>query len=241
MRRSDLRLSMSHEELMQGGYVVCEMHFEECFLVKHNGRATLTSDAIPKLVDCDNPPTLASPPLKRRKKTEAKQRQSEEQEEERDIIDTEGGTEKSTEETLETPVEIEERTEESTEGTDNGGTKEQAQVQVTIPLSSLQQKDQRIKQLEARLARLERLKRRKRKPTVRPKKPNPHEIMAEMLQRCPEGCRNFIQAQLSEAGKKDRGRRFDRNMKDLGLQLLHSSPKAYRQLKTIFALLNKNA
>ncbi|KAK7149294.1 hypothetical protein R3I94_008809 [Phoxinus phoxinus] len=65
------------------------MHFEECFLVKHNGKATLTNDAIPKLVDCDNPPTLASPPLKRRKKTEAKQRQSEEQEEERDIIDTE--------------------------------------------------------------------------------------------------------------------------------------------------------
>ncbi|CAM4570411.1 unnamed protein product [Leuciscus chuanchicus] len=59
--------------------------------------------------------------------------------------------------------------------------------------------------------------------------------MAEMLQRCPEGCRNFIKAQLSEAGKKD-GTRFDRNMKDLGLQLLHSSPKAYRQLKTIFAL-----
>jgi len=44
-----------------------------------------------------------------------------------------------------------------------------------------------------------------------------HKSMAEMLQRCPEGCRNFIKAQLSEAGKKDRGRRFDRKMKDLGL------------------------
>ncbi|CAL8391545.1 unnamed protein product [Arctogadus glacialis] len=28
--------------------------------------------------------------------------------------------------------------------------------------------------------------------------------MEEMLQRCPEGCRNFIRAQLSEAGKKNR-------------------------------------
>ena len=34
MRRSDLRHSMSHEELMQGGYVVCELHFEECYLKK---------------------------------------------------------------------------------------------------------------------------------------------------------------------------------------------------------------
>ena len=65
---------------------------------------------------------------------------------------------------------------------------------------------------------------------------SPHEIMEEMLQRCPEGCRNFIRAQLSEAGKKDRGRRFNRHMKDLGLQLLHSSPKAYRQMKAIFSL-----
>ncbi|CAL8271349.1 unnamed protein product [Gadus morhua 'NCC'] len=79
MRRSDLRHSMSHEELMQGGYVVCELHFEECFLKKHNGKVALTRDAIPTLVDCDNPPPLASPPLKRRKKKEAKQSQSEEE------------------------------------------------------------------------------------------------------------------------------------------------------------------
>jgi len=34
MRQSDLWISMSHKELIQGGYVVCEMHFGECFLVK---------------------------------------------------------------------------------------------------------------------------------------------------------------------------------------------------------------
>ncbi|CAL8406625.1 unnamed protein product [Arctogadus glacialis] len=137
---------------MQWGYVVCELHFEECFLKKHNGKVALTRDAIPTLVDCDNPPPLASPPLKRRKKKEAKQSQSEEEDR---YIDTEGGTEKSTEETaeiiperteetLETTVEMEERTEESAEGTveSNGGTKEQAEAQVTILHSSLQKKDQ---------------------------------------------------------------------------------------------------
>ena len=36
--------------------------------------------------------------------------------------------------------------------------------------------------------------------------------------------------------RQEKWRRFDRHMKDLGLQLLHSRPKAFCQLQTIFAL-----
>ncbi|XP_075321270.1 uncharacterized protein LOC142379836 [Odontesthes bonariensis] len=37
---------------------------------KRNGRAALTSNAVPTLVDCANPPPLACPPRKRQKKSE---------------------------------------------------------------------------------------------------------------------------------------------------------------------------
>ena len=57
-----------------------------------------------------------------------------------------------------------------------------------------------------------------------------------MQQSCYEGWRNIIRAQLSEDGKKGRGRRFSQPLKDLGLQILHSSPKGYRYLRSMFAL-----
>lgn len=65
---------------------------------------------------------------------------------------------------------------------------------------------------------------------------SPKGILAQMLPNCSDKCRDFILAQLSEAGKKGRGRRFGRSLKEMGLQILHSSPKNYRYLRSIFAL-----
>ncbi|KAK0131128.1 Transposable element P transposase [Merluccius polli] len=86
------------------------------------------------------------------------------------------------------------------------GEGKEKRTQVTIPLSSLQQKDKRIAELEAKVAQLKILKRR-RKPATKPKQPNPHEILEEMLKSCPEGCRNFIRAQLSQLRGWEKGKR----------------------------------